>query len=91
MEVQDWEGFRELKGRVCVESREEALRTAREWRDRSCTVWTDGWRLESGAVGAAVAFWRDGGWVRRGTYLGKNREVFDAEVFAILRGGQAPG
>ena len=26
-----------------------------------------------------------GGWTRKGTYLGRNREVFDAEVFAILR------
>ena len=28
---------------------------------------------------------RAGGGVKRGTYLGKNKEVFDAEVFAILR------
>ena len=28
---------------------------------------------------------RDGGWTERGTYLGTNKEVFDAEVFAILR------
>ena len=32
-----------------------------------------------------MAFWRDGEWVRRGTYLGKNKEVFDAEVFVIMR------
>ena len=48
-------------------------------------VWTDGSRLESGAVEAAVAFWRNGGWTRRRTYLGKNKEVFNAEVFALLR------
>ena len=36
-------------------------------------------------MGAAVAFWREGEWVRRGTYLEKNKEVFDAEVFAIMR------
>ena len=80
MEVQSWEEFRALRGRVFVESKEDALRAAREWRGRPCTKWTDGPRMESGAVGAAVAFWRYGGWVRRGTYLGKNKEVFDAEV-----------
>ena len=48
-------------------------------------IWTDGSRLESGAVGAALAF-RDGErWVRRGTYLGKNKEVFDAEAWVILQ------
>ena len=44
-------------------------------------MWADG----SESVGAVVAFWREGRWVRRGTYLGTNKEVFDSEVFAILR------
>ena len=48
--------LRALKGRVHVESKEEALKVAREWRDQVNTVWTDGLRLESGEVGAAVAF-----------------------------------
>ena len=61
MEVQSWEKFKALRGKVFVESKEDALRTAREWRDRPCTVWTDGSRMENGAVGAAVAFWKDGG------------------------------
>ena len=48
-------------------------------------MWTDGSRLENGAVGAAVAFRSSKVWVRRGIYLGKNKEVFDAEVFATMR------
>ena len=32
-----------------------------------------------------MAWWREGGWTGRGTYLGPNKEVFDAEVFAILQ------
>ena len=68
-----------------VESREDAPRKAREWQDRFCTVWTDGPRLESGGVGAAVAFWEEGKWTRKGTYLGKNKEAYDVEVFSILR------
>ena len=35
--------------------------------------------------GAAVAFWKDGRWARRGAYLGRSKEVLDAEVFAVLR------
>ena len=48
-------------------------------------MWTGGSRLQSGKVGAAVAWREDGGWTGRSTYLGTNKEVFDAEVFAILR------
>ena len=48
-------------------------------------MWTDGSRLGSGRVGAAVAFWARGSWARGGTYLGSNKEVFGAEVIAILR------
>ena len=70
-----------------MEKKEEALRVAKEWseEDQENTVWTDGSRLENEAVGAAVAFKQEGGWKTEGTYLGKNKEVFDAEVFAIGR------
>ena len=87
-EVQRWEEFRELRAEVYMEKREEALKTAGEWLEEAQkdTVWTDGSRLESGAVGAAVAFKEEGIWKGQGTYLGKNKEVFDAEVFAT---GQA--
>ena len=63
--------------------KEEALRTAKEW-DRPDTVWTDGSRQEDGAVGAACV-WRspEGGWTGHRFQLGKNKEVFDAEVFAV--------
>lgn len=47
-------------------------------------------------MGAGLTFRTERGWDRRGTYLERNEEVFDAEVFAILqafrllnkRGGQ---
>ena len=72
---------------VHVEKKEDALRMAKEWRERDQkdTVWTDGSRLESGAIGAAIAFKVDGGWKREGFYLGENKEVVDTEVFAIGR------
>ena len=74
-----------MRAEVIVERKEDALRTAGEWTDHRGTVWTDGSRLECGAVGAALAFRTEDWWVSRGTYLGRNKEVFGAEVFAILQ------
>ena len=84
-EIQRWEEFKELRAEVHVEKKEEALRTAREWTESNQmdTVWTDGSRLEDKKVGAAVAFKSRSGWKQEGIYLGRNKEVFDAEVFAI--------
>lgn len=46
----------------------------------------DGWsRLESGKVEAAVAWWKDGGWTGRGSYMGTNKEVFVAEFLRFSR------
>ena len=82
-EVQRWEEFKELRAEVFVERKEEALETARNWKDHERTIWTDGSQLDNKAVGAAVAFKRGDRWVGQGVYLGKNKEVFDAELFAI--------
>ena len=76
-EEQVWDSFRNFQGEVHVESKEEALRTAQEWADGS--------RLEGGEVGAAWAWWQDGEWRGEGLFLGTNKEVFDAEVYAIGR------
>ena len=39
---------------------------------------------EGGEVGAAFVWWQSGDWKGEGTFLGRNKEAFDAEVFAIL-------
>ena len=83
-EVQVWDTLREFQGQVIVEQKEDALRTALEWKDLRRTVWTDGSRLESGRVGAAWAWWQEGEWRGDGSFLGTNKEVFDAEVYALL-------
>src|SRR4051812_7910203 len=55
-------------------------------RDESIsTFFTDGSRLDSKVVGAAVV-WNESGkteWRPKGTHLGTNKEVFDAELFAL--------
>ena len=62
----------------------QAKETAQNWR-RTGTVWTDGSRLDSGAVGAACAWQTEEGWTGRRFHLGTNKEVFDAEVYAIYQ------
>ena len=84
-EKQEWVEGRRFRGRIAVEKKEEALRMAKEW-DRPDTVWTDGSRQESGAVGAACVWMSpegEGRWTGRRFQLGSNKEVFDAEVFAV--------
>ena len=84
-EVQAWEEFKEMRARVIVEKKEETLKVAKGWTNQQRTIWTDGSRLEGGEVGAAIAFRENCTWTRKGTYLGKNKEVFDTEVYAICQ------
>ena len=82
-EKQEWEKGQRFGGTIIVEEKEKALRTAKEWSGPD-TVWTDGSRQDNSAVGAACV-WRSpkGGWTGRRFQLGKNKVVFDAEVFAM--------
>ena len=68
-----------------VDEKDMALDTARNWSAPEDTIWTDGSRLEGGAVGAACV-WREGEtWSGHRFFLGTNKEVFDAETFAIYQ------
>ena len=71
---------------MVLNRKEEALKTAKEWQDRDRTIWTDGTRLEDGSIGAAIALWceKKKRWTTKGAFLGTNKEVFGAEVFALL-------
>ena len=44
-----------------------------------------GSRLDSGVVGAACAWQTEEGWIGRRFHLGTNKEIFDAEVYAIYQ------
>ena len=65
-------------------SREGALNTAAAWSQRD-TIWIDGSRLEDGRVGAACVWQTSGGWDGRCFHLRDNKEVFDAETYAIAQ------
>ena len=68
-----------------VDEKDMALDTARNWNAPEDTIWTDGSRLEGGSVGAACV-WREGEtWSGHRFFLGNNKEVFDAETFAIYQ------
>jgi ribonuclease HI len=76
----------ELRGIVHVQEQENAETTAFGWDERErLTFWTDGSRQDDKSVGAAVV-WLDGEngtYQSRGTYLGRNKEIGDAELFAL--------
>jgi ribonuclease HI len=56
-----------------------------EIREEGPIYWPDRARLENEHVGSAVV-WKEGQeWKEEKSYLGKKKEVFDAEVYAILR------
>ncbi|KAI5788746.1 ribonuclease H-like domain-containing protein [Pyronema domesticum] len=65
-------------------SESEAMKVAEEWKDREDTAWTDRFRLEDGRVGCGIA-WQDENedWIGLITHIGMNKEVYDAELFAI--------
>jgi ribonuclease HI len=76
-----------LKGRVIMEDTESAKTTAETWTaDRGIAIFTDGSKFEDGYTGCA-AVWRSGdGWQGRKVFMGRNKEVFDAELYAIWMG-----
>jgi ribonuclease HI len=71
---------------VIIESRQQAEHTALSMsKARTKCIWTDGSRDDLGNVGAAVAWNEVDEWTVLKYRLGRNKEVFDAELFAILQ------
>ena len=64
--------------------RDQLWETACSWRARD-TTWTDGFRLDSGKVGAICAWRTREDWAGRRFHLGNSKEVFDAKVSAIYQ------
>lgn len=60
------------------------MKIAVECPDQQDTSWTHRSQLEDGRVGCAVAWQEDQGDCKAQTiYLGRNKEVYDVESFAI--------
>jgi ribonuclease HI len=73
-------------GAIIIESTAVAEATAQQWRALNAECfWTDGSQLPGGHTGAAVVWQAQGEFQAEEFYLGTNKEVFDAEVYAIYR------
>jgi len=71
-----------LKGKVIIQDEKQALSEAKLERD-GLVFWTDGSRKEDEWVGCAVV-WEEGGrWRKRRVHLGRQKEAFDAEMYAM--------
>jgi len=73
---------RRLKGKVIMQDEEQAMREAKLERD-GLVFWTDGARKEDEWVGCAVVWEEEGGWKKRRVHLGRQKEAFNAEMYAM--------
>lgn len=74
-----------FKEDIVIEPKKQALEEAIKDRT-SLVLWTDEFKLDKGKVRAAVC-WRDtrlGLWKDKSGFLGENKEILDAELWAIL-------
>ena len=74
-----------FEGKIIIENKKQALDEATKYRP-GLVLWTDGSKLENGNTGAAVC-WRDkrtNRWREKSVFLGRNKEVLDAELWAIM-------
>lgn len=53
------------------------------------TLWCDGSKLNHGRTGAVVVWKQDNDWLTQKTTLGKNKEIFDAEIWGIFEAVKA--
>jgi len=70
-----------LKGQVIIQDEEQALEEARKKRE-GLVLWTDGSRKEDEWVGRAVV-WKEERWNKRRVHLGRQKEAFDTEMYAM--------
>ncbi len=73
-----------FKGRIIIQAKKHAIGEAEKYWP-GLVMWTDGSRLDQGA--AAAVCWRGKSldpWKEKGVFLGKNKEILDAELWAIL-------
>jgi len=71
-----------LKGNVIIQDEEQALKEAKVERE-GLVLWTDGLRKEDEWVGCAVVWEEERRWKKRRVHLGRQKEAFDAEMYAM--------
>ena len=81
-----------LSGNIIIEAKNKALEEAKKYR-AEYVIWVDGSKLSQGNAGAA-ACWKDKNhnrWENKSIFLGKNKEIIDAELWAIAIGLETAG
>jgi len=71
-----------LKGKVIVQDEEQAMQEAKRERE-GLVLLTDGSRKQDDWVGCAVVWDQEGRWKKRRVHLGRQKEGFDAEMYAM--------
>jgi len=71
-----------LKAKVIIQDEEQALKEAKLERG-GLVFWTDGSRKENERVGCAVVSEMEGRWKKRRVHLGRQKEAFDDDIYAM--------
>lgn len=77
--------YNSLEPEVIIKSKKEAIEEARK-NNPGLILWTDGSKLDQGQVAAAVC-WEEKSttkWKEKSIFLGKNKEILDAELWVIF-------
>ena len=75
-----------FQGEITIKCRKQALEEARKYRG-GVVMWTDASKLDQGNAVAAVC-WKDkllDRWKEKNIFLEKNKEILDAELWAIWK------
>ena len=81
-----------FSGDIIIEAKKKALEEVKKYRAGN-VFWVDGSKLSQGNAGAA-ACWKDKNhnrWENKSVFLGKNKEIIDAKLWAIAIGLETVG
>ena len=82
--VEDIEPGTCFQGEITIKCKKQALKEATRYQ-AGFVIWTDGSKLDNGSCGAAIC-WRDkrlNKWKQKSVFFGKNKEILDAELWAV--------
>jgi hypothetical protein len=74
-----------LKGKGIILEEEQAKVEAKR-KGEGLVLWTNGSRRDNEWVGCAVVWEKEGRWEKRRVHLGRQKQAFDAEMYAVLEG-----
>ena len=69
-------------GKIFMEEKYKAIEKAKK-DEANLSLWCDGSNLNQGGTGAVVVWKLDNKWLMQKVTLGKNKEIFDAEMWGI--------